>query len=104
MSELRIEGGHVFLTSTNTHWASIDDAEAWLIRCHNDLQAAREDNDIRPRRQTEQQHQSRPISAQPDTCPDPRCRRLPHPDHANGHLYIGIEVGDRKSRLADALH
>ena len=31
-------------------------------------------------------------------CPDPRCQKLAHPDHANGHFIVGDTWPDKKER------
>lgn len=79
MNALRIDAGHVWLNTNTGHWTSLDDFEAWMIRAHNEILTARTD----------------PTG---NTCPDPRCHKLAHPDHANGHLLVGDTWPDSKQR------
>ena len=63
--------GRLYLADVPAFFTDLDDLEAWLIRIHNEVL-------------TERHGEARPH------CPDPRCHRLAHPDHANGHLLVGL--------------
>ena len=78
MKHVRIDGDHVWVDSR--YFPNLDDFEAFLIACHNEVLAARQ------------------VARSREHCPDPRCQRLAHPDHANGHLITGDTWPDAKQR------
>ncbi len=74
--------GRIYLAEQPTVYDDLDDLEAWMIRLHTEIVAAR-------------QGEPGPAVA----CPDERCRILAHPDHARGHVYRGATWPDRGDLL-----